>query len=286
MKKMVLGLVLALFCVQFFSCSKKNAELDFDAQLAKDIATIDTYLTAHNITAVQDSTGIRYVVTQIGTGIKPTLEGKISVRFTGTLLGGQIFLPQNSALLWMKDLIPGWRIALPKFNKGSKFTLYLPSGLAYGSGGGPSVPANANVVFEVELLDDDLQLIADVAAIDHYLDSIGATDIQNDPSGIRYTFVGAAGTGSIASSTSTVSVTYTGRFLKGNLVFATKSSPIYVRPVEIIEGWRIALQLIPAGSNVILYVPSVLAYGVGGTLDGVIPANANLIFEIHVISVN
>jgi FKBP-type peptidyl-prolyl cis-trans isomerase FkpA/FKBP-type peptidyl-prolyl cis-trans isomerase FklB len=51
-------------------------------------------------------------------------------------------------------LIQGWQIGFTLLNKGSKATLYVPSSLGYGPNGyPPSIPANANLVFEIELID-------------------------------------------------------------------------------------------------------------------------------------
>ena len=286
MKKIALVLVLAVVCFQFISCNKKIVELDFNSQLAKDKVTIDAYLSSHSIPAIKDSSGLRYVVNHLGTGIKPLPLGIVSVKYTGTILGGQIFEQNNGATFSLKGIIQGWQIALPMFPKGSKITLYLPSGLAYGHNGSPIVPGDANLIYDIQILDDDAQLIADVAAIDAYLDTIDAQDVHKDTSGLRYTFTGAPGTGLIATANSNVSVTYVGKLLSDKHVFGTQSTPVFVSIPNLIAGWSIALQLIPSGSQVTVYIPSGLGYGPGGTSDGIIPPNANLIFEIHVISVD
>ena len=50
-------------------------------------------------------------------------------------------------------MIPGWVEALQLMPVGSKWELYIPSGLAYGPGGaGGQIGPNSTLKFEVELL--------------------------------------------------------------------------------------------------------------------------------------
>ena len=52
------------------------------------------------------------------------------------------------------NLIPGWDEALQKMHRGEKWLLIVPPELGYGSRGNPpTVPRNATLVFEIELLD-------------------------------------------------------------------------------------------------------------------------------------
>ncbi len=124
-------------------------------QLEKDIATIDKYLAADGVKAIIDPSGLRYVVTTVGTGAKPLLINKVTVKYSGKLMNnGAIFDQSSSATFTLSTLIIGWRIGFPLLNKGSKAVLYVPSGYAYGiRGAPPNISANANLIFTVELLD-------------------------------------------------------------------------------------------------------------------------------------
>ena len=288
MKRIVL--FVALVSLGVVSCSK-HEELDFNAQLQKDIATIDAFLASNNIDATKDPSGLRYLITSMGAGLKPTLDGTISVKYTARFLPtNEVFdHTTNGIVLVLNTLIDGWRIGIPLMTKGSKFTLYVPSGLAYGSAGaGGVVSPNANVSFEIELLDDDAQLAADIVAIDSFLIDSLHTDpdaIHKDPSGLRYVY-SAIGTGSKAISTSVVTVTYTGKILPTLKVFTTQSTPTQLPLSGLIRGWQIGIPLIPEGSQVTLYLPSGLGYGPSGTADGAVLPNTNLAFDINLISSN
>ena len=54
----------------------------------------------------------------------------------------------------MNKVIKGWDEAIMKFSKGEKSTLLIPASKAYGAAGSPpAVPPNADLKFEVQLLD-------------------------------------------------------------------------------------------------------------------------------------
>lgn len=140
--------------------AERLAAVDQD-RLAIDMQKIDDYLTANNITGVQyapaESNGVRYVITELGTGAKVScLESRIAVAYTGRLLvlptgsfdsSAGITFPLNGVIL-------GWQILFPLIPAGSKFTMYIPSGYAYGKAGygNGAIPSNANLIFEVELI--------------------------------------------------------------------------------------------------------------------------------------
>jgi FKBP-type peptidyl-prolyl cis-trans isomerase len=123
-------------------------------QLALDTVAIDNYLAEKKIVAIKDPSGLRYVITKKGTGAKPTLSNTIIANYKGTFMtDGQVF-DEGPLEYPLTQLIQGWQIGFPLMNKGSKATLYVPSSLGYGPNGfPPRIPANANLVFEIELVD-------------------------------------------------------------------------------------------------------------------------------------
>jgi FKBP-type peptidyl-prolyl cis-trans isomerase FkpA len=143
-------------------CSDKTVELTFQEQLQKDIGIIDKWLADNAITALSDPSGLRYSITLEGTGPRPALTNKVTVTYTGKFLKegvnpgkSEVFDQAITAVTFdLASLIAGWQIGFQLLPKGSKATLYIPSGLAYGkNGAGNSIPGNSNLFFEVELID-------------------------------------------------------------------------------------------------------------------------------------
>lgn len=126
-----------------------------DAQLGMDTVALDTYLAERNIKAQRDNSGLRYVVTKMGKGPRPTVASTIKVTYKGMLMDGKIFDQSKGQVEWpLSQMIDGWKIGFPLLPKGSAAVLYIPSSLGYGENGYyPDIPANANLIFEVELFD-------------------------------------------------------------------------------------------------------------------------------------
>ena len=134
-------------------------------QLAGDTVKINTYLTAQTITTQRDTSGLRYEITQVGTGALPGWYNKVNIKYTGYLIDGNVkgakFYtgsnePGSTNDSRVVNYIRGFQIGLQKMKKGGKATLYIPSGMAFGTqslNGLVPVPANSNVIYEIELVD-------------------------------------------------------------------------------------------------------------------------------------
>ena len=100
--------------------------------------------------------GLQYVVEKMGTGAKPKSTDIVKVHYTGTLTDGTKFDSSvdrgEPATFPLNQVIPGWTEGVQLMPVGSKFKFFLPSKLAYGEHGAGSIPANAVLVFDVELL--------------------------------------------------------------------------------------------------------------------------------------
>ena len=106
------------------------------------------------------------------------------------------------------------------------------------------------------------------------------------PSGLKY-IVLQEGTGNKPVATSNVKVHYTGMFLDGKVFDSSvqRGETIDFGLNQVIKGWTEGVQLMNEGSKYKFYIPSNLAYGERGA-GGVIPPNADLIFEIELIKIN
>jgi FKBP-type peptidyl-prolyl cis-trans isomerase len=119
------------------------------------------------------------------------------------------------------------------------------------------------------------RLKVEVANIDTYLTGKGNPFIK-DPTGVRMVIY-KLGTGYPAQRTSTVNIDYTGRLFPDGVTFDEGNTKMPI--TQYINGWKIALSLLPEGSRARVYIPSAWAYGPSG--NGSIPGNAPLEFDIN-----
>ena len=102
--------------------------------------------------------GLQYEVLTEGDGPRPEANDQVEVHYTGKLIDGTVFDSSVDrgmpATFGVTQVIPGWVEALQLMKAGSKWRLFIPSNLAYGSNGAPGSPIgpNATLIFDVELL--------------------------------------------------------------------------------------------------------------------------------------
>ena len=111
--------------------------------------------------AQSTDSGLHYIITKEGSGdTTPNKGDSVTAHYKGTLLNGARFDssydrgdPFNFQV-GLGNVIKGWDEAFLAMKKGEKRKLIIPSKLGYGSrGAGGSIPPNATLIFEVELLD-------------------------------------------------------------------------------------------------------------------------------------
>ena len=101
--------------------------------------------------------GLQYEVINEGSGEKPKATDSVKCHYHGTLLNGTVFDSSvqrgQPAVFGVNQVIKGWVEALQLMSVGSKWRLFIPSDLAYGSqGAGNTIEPNSTLIFEVELL--------------------------------------------------------------------------------------------------------------------------------------
>ncbi|MDZ7900050.1 MAG: FKBP-type peptidyl-prolyl cis-trans isomerase [Arcicella sp.] len=101
--------------------------------------------------------GLQYQIMKAGDGPKPASSDKVKTHYHGTLIDGTVFdssVQRGEPITFpVTGVIPGWIEALQLMPVGSKWKLFIPQALAYGSrGSGPTIKPYSALVFEVELL--------------------------------------------------------------------------------------------------------------------------------------
>ncbi|MDO8368769.1 MAG: FKBP-type peptidyl-prolyl cis-trans isomerase [Saprospiraceae bacterium] len=146
-------LLFALCGFLFFSCEKGLTD---EQQLQADIDDIKKYLADHNLTAESTASGLHYIITAPGSGAHPTISNTVTVNYVGKLLKNEKVFDQTNGTpvsFPLSNLIEGWQEGIPLLKKGGKGTFFIPSALGYGpSGSGSAIPANAPLIFEIELV--------------------------------------------------------------------------------------------------------------------------------------
>lgn len=101
--------------------------------------------------------GLQYKVLTEGKGPQSGPSDTVTVHYTGSLIDGTVFDSSvergQPASFPVNGVIAGWTEALQLMPTGSKWQLYIPADLAYGTNGNRSIGPNETLLFEVELIE-------------------------------------------------------------------------------------------------------------------------------------
>lgn len=157
----------SIFCclfLLFFACtsSAQNA-VDDAAQKKIDEQKLQEYFQKHDIHPKKGPGGIYYTITKEGVGRQILAGETVTMNYTGKLLDGTIFDSNIDSdfhhtepfvvEIGARKVIKGWDKGVPLLKKGSVATLYIPSRMAYGPEGGPHIPENSVLIFDIEVTD-------------------------------------------------------------------------------------------------------------------------------------
>jgi FKBP-type peptidyl-prolyl cis-trans isomerase len=133
---------------------------------ARNVALIanDNQLVGQNVEKIKTNSGLEYIIEKPGTGASPVRGQQVKVHYTGWLnkngAEGTKFDSSRDRgvpfvfVLGVGHVIRGWDEGVLSMKVGEKRRLFIPAKLGYGSTGAPNViPPNADLIFDVELLD-------------------------------------------------------------------------------------------------------------------------------------
>ena len=227
--------------------------------------------------------GLKYSVLAPGTGdVSPKMGERVRVHYTGWLPEGKVFDSSRNrgkpAEFTVGGVIPGWNEALQRMTKGARWKLTIPPELGYGAGGNPPViPANATLIFDVELLE--------VFAMPAFrAGNPGAQ--QKTESGIVYEAV-REGTGDRPGPEDAFELKFAVWNKEGKLVDASERQGQTLRGRA--QDFRLkfigeAVALMRPGARYRFEVPAALAFGEGSPSPD-LPAGSVSVWELELVKV-
>ena len=143
------------------SGSKGNNESNETmATISNDIAKTDTNLSTSTNKSMTQITELIIEDGVVGTGAEAKAGDNVTVHYVGTLMDGTMFDASKNHgttgftfTLGAGQVIQGWDVGVAGMKVGGKRKLTIPSAMAYGNQAvGGVIPANSDLIFEVELL--------------------------------------------------------------------------------------------------------------------------------------
>lgn len=133
-------------------------EEELKGQHTEAVAANEAFLTenAEREEVTTLPSGLQYEILTEGTGATPTADDRVRVHYHGTLIDGTVFDSSvergEPATFGVTQVITGWTEALQLMPVGSKWRLYIPHDLAYGSQDRGEIKPFSTLIFDVELL--------------------------------------------------------------------------------------------------------------------------------------
>lgn len=231
--------------------------------------------------------GIEYTITHKGNGPLPAAGDRVSALYTGKLLNDTVFDASsrhgNQPFAFHPgrggEVIAGWDTVFKYLHAGDRAIMKLPAKYAYGAQARPGIPANSDLKFEVEVLD--------VMTKPTVWNAKGKDTITT-PSGLKVVMFETHPDSAQPKRGQTVTVDYSGYLLDGSMFDSSidRGMP-FAFPLgmgRVIAGWDEGIGMLHVGEKAQLIIPYQLAYGAGGR-PPIIPAKADLIFDVHLIKI-
>lgn len=253
----------------------------------------------HSFSEIQKlPSGVEYIVLRKGEGKGPFPgpTDQVEVNYDGRLAANGFIFDSSyqrneSATFNLNGLIKGWKDGLQKMQPGDMFMFWIPAAEGYGErGAGSDIPPNADIMFQVELLN----VIPDPwTKVTPW--PTESPDIVRRPSGLEYMVVQSGpADGPSPTDTDVAVVNFEGRLetvdkeegdtaedvRHRSIVVSTfdAGSPVGLPVAGVTSGWNELLKLMHKGDHWMVRMPASLLYGDEG--DGRVPPGATVIYQV------
>lgn len=126
-------LVLASIPAIFFAIGACNKEDDEDQKRAEEERKlIEQYVHDNNLNGQFTESGLYYLIVKSGSDDHPNAASRITVKYKGYYLSGEVFEEAEILLEYLGNFIPGWIEGVPLIGEDGEILLIIPSHLAYG----------------------------------------------------------------------------------------------------------------------------------------------------------
>jgi len=270
---------IVLIGILFANCGKDDDISGTEQEI------IDRYIASNSLVTQMTSSGLLYVIDEVGTGDQPTGDQVVVLNVKEYFLNGDLIFETDGSpfVSELSGLFPGLRESVELLKKGGKGSFIIPSSLAFGANGAGNIPPNSPLLFELELLDVQADLLTyETSLFEAYLSANNLT-AQTTSTGLQY-IIEEPGSGGNPSATSQVQVNYKGYFLNGEVFDQSNGTPLSIGLANVIKGWTEGIPLFQKGGKGVLLVPSNLAYGVNGS--GSIGPNTPILFDVELVDFN
>jgi FKBP-type peptidyl-prolyl cis-trans isomerase len=124
---------------------------------------LKAYAEKNKLKVISSPLGVLVAVQNEGTGMKADSGKHAKLMYIGSLINGKVFDANMGAEAKHKDpidvlvgghnTIPGFEDPMKFFGKGGKGKLLIPAVLGYGDKDNGPIPANSNLIFDIEIVD-------------------------------------------------------------------------------------------------------------------------------------
>ena len=147
----MISFIVVLAFTLLSSCNNSDDNIDYKEKNNNEIIA---YIDKNNLDAQKSSSGLYYVIDELGSGQQPTATSNVTVAYKGYFLDGKTFdqSDANGISFGLQQVIKGWTEGITYFKEGGKGKLLVPSHLAYGNQGRPGIPGGAVLIFDIHLI--------------------------------------------------------------------------------------------------------------------------------------